>query len=98
MSLAFDYERAPMCAYVRQASHSAFVVRRENERLVEAAFQKSHGRHPTGRFYATRIPDPLPAAGENSILLQLEVLGIRVHATRQRRRAPNVLVDLEIAD
>src|SRR6266566_4661237 len=86
-----------MRADVGQAPHCAFIVRRQNQRLAEAAIEQSQRCHSSRRLDTGGITDPLPAAREDSILLQLEVLWIRVHASRKSGSPPNVLVDLEVA-
>ena len=47
MSLSLDNDCAAVCADVRQASHDTFVVRDENQRLVEAAFEQVLARPPS---------------------------------------------------
>jgi len=54
----------------------AFVVRGENERLVETSIEQRERRHASGGFDTRGIADPLPAAREDAVLLELEVLGV----------------------
>ena len=96
MPFALDHDRAAMRADIRQAADRAFIVRCENERLVETALEQRERRHAPGAFTRAASPDPLPAARKDAVLLQLEVLRIGIDARRQRRCAADVLVDLEI--
>ena len=97
MPLTFDHNRAPMSAHVRKTANGAFIIRGENQRLAETSVEESERKNAPRRLYARRITHPLPAPREDAVLLQLEVLRVRIHPRGERGRSTDVLVDLEIA-
>jgi hypothetical protein len=97
VSLALYDDRAAMRADVGKAADRSLVVGCEYKWLVETSFEERERRNPARCLHPRGVPDPLPAARENAVFLQLEILGVRIHASRQRRGTPDVLVYLEIA-
>lgn len=95
MPFAFYDECAAMRADIRHAAERGILVRRDHQRLVEAAFEKREREDMTRSFNTGGVGGELPASCEDTILLNLEVAGIRVDRTGQGGRDANVFVDLD---
>ena len=82
-----------MGADVREGTERSGGVAREQERLVDAAFQERERQHGAGRGDALRAIDELPAAREHAFANALEGRGVAIEVGGQRARAADVLID-----
>ena len=67
LALALDQQVAAMGADVRQAVQPVVVVARQQQRLVEAAFEQGAGQDVAGRLEAVGVADDVPGAGEDAL-------------------------------
>src|SRR5438132_4687138 len=95
MARTLDDERAAVGADIRHAVELVFLVARQEEGLIERARQQREGMHLPGDLHEVVVPGVVPRPREETLPLQPEDLGIRVHTSGKGSRDADVRIYLE---